>query len=128
MNYGNYKDYKIKYCCFFFNIIFFFQNLEYILACLVYFVQIIVILNIGFGFCVLDCIWEHGWTICSKKKYRNVSQKCEHISYEIFSNNCIYIYIYIYVCLMILSKTPNSNFDRCRGRNFQFWYWINIDT
>ena len=36
------------------------QQFECILACLVYFVQSIVILNIGFGVCVFDCIWEHG--------------------------------------------------------------------
>ena len=56
------------------------------------FVKEIVIFNIGFGFCVLNSIWEHGLKIFfdskkSKKstpKNRKKSQKCEQFSYETF--------------------------------------------
>ena len=36
-----------------------FQFFENLLTLLAYFVKQIVILNIGFGFCVLNSIWEH---------------------------------------------------------------------
>ena len=36
-----------------------FPQIESILAFMAYFVKQIVILNIGFGFCVFFCIWEH---------------------------------------------------------------------
>ena len=35
------------------------EQFESMLDCLVCSVQLIVILNIVFGFCVIDCIWEH---------------------------------------------------------------------
>ena len=82
------------------------------------FVKEIVIFDIGFGFCVLNSIWEHGLKIFfdskkSKKstpQNRKFSQKCEQFSYETFGGiflrrftrdpvqhgRLIYTYIYIY--------------------------------
>ena len=91
------------------------------------FVKEIVIFNIGFGFCVLNSIWEHRLKIFfdpkkSKKstpRNRKKSQKCEQFSYETFGGifwdfckevhtrpgpTCapyIYIYIDIYVYIYI---------------------------
>ena len=62
-----------------------FQHFESILSHLLYFVKQVVILNIGFGFCAFDSIWEHRLNdsfehfsnIFKKKK----TQKCDRISY-----------------------------------------------
>ena len=72
-----------------------FQKIESILELLAYFVKQIVILNIGFGFCVFFCIWEHTlkilFDICrppnrkkSTPENRTFSQKCEQFSYRGF--------------------------------------------
>ena len=54
-----------------------FEMFECILALLACFVQLIVILNIGFGFVVVDCIWEHGLHIvlrCFQNVFKNVPE------------------------------------------------------
>ena len=72
MSYGIYRYNKSKICCF----RFFPQQIESILVFLVCFVQSIVILNIGFGFFVFFCIWEHTlkifYDIFRPQKLKNV--------------------------------------------------------
>ena len=65
INYGTYTKYKIKNWAFedvrcFRNVSNLFPKIESILALLAYFVKVIIILNIGFGFVVLNSICEHG--------------------------------------------------------------------
>ena len=88
-----------------------FQNVESILAFGVFFVKEIVVLNIGFGFCVFNSILEHRLKIffdpenrtkSPPPKIENVPRSVKHFRIEdIYVNLYIYIYIYLYIYIYI---------------------------
>ena len=79
MNYGIYTEYKSTKCFCSLSILFsekykYFQKLESVLVFWVCFVQQIVILNIVFGFCVFNSLWEH-WLNLFLNIFRKYSNK-----------------------------------------------------
>ena len=59
-----------------FEIFQYFTNFRMYFCILVYCVQLIVILYIGFGFCVFNCLWEHRLNEFSKQKKSNIFHQC----------------------------------------------------
>ena len=68
MNYGTYRYYKIK-----FKNNRFFPNVRNYFGIVGVFVKEIVTLNIGFGFCVFNSIWEHKLKIFLDPTNRKIS-------------------------------------------------------
>ena len=82
MNYGNYTKYLKMGLRFFLGFFQVSQSSECIFALLVYFVQEIVIFNIGF--CVFNSIWEHWLNLflnMFSNTFKKKKQKCEQFSH-----------------------------------------------
>ena len=93
-------------------------------------------MNIGFGFCVFDCIWEHRLNVSLNmfsiifEHFQKMSQKCEQFSYGPFVwdvlgfevlmapiTSLIYIYIYTWVICRKNSRILSL---------FQYYSFMNI--
>ena len=92
MKYAIYTYYKIKIDCFELFVFVYFPKKSKGVWHLWFLVKQIVIFNIGFGFCVVNSIWEHRLKIFFDPKSRKTppppnrtfSQKCEQFSYGTF--------------------------------------------
>ena len=60
----------------------------------VYFIQYIVILNIGFGFCVVVCIWEHILEICFDIYFKKKSNNKKNRSVNNFRTNYLFEFVF----------------------------------
>ena len=106
------------------------------------FVKEIEVFNIGFGFVVLGSIWWHGlkmfFDICSKR-VKNMSQRCEQLSYETFGGiflgllgpfASLLVFCFCYCFLLIRRIFFATNFDldfRIPSSTF-FRFWIDFWT